>query len=106
MAIVSSDSVTGVQTIRGFGMYAGNGVINTTNDPAAITRADGQLISAQVLLFAYSGSVFVASTQSNSSGEWEIADLDPSHYYWARIVDTTKTLNGAVLDWLKPVTPP
>lgn len=104
MAIVRSSSATKVQLIPVF--YGGSGVINTTNEPAAITRAEGQIISAQVLLFAYSGAVLVASTQSNTLGEWEITGLDPSHYYWARIVDTTKTLNGAVLDWLQPVTPP
>jgi len=86
--------------------FHGVGVINTTLFPQAITRADGQPVSAQVSLFCRCGDALVASVQSSPTGEWEIAGLNPNLDYYVRIFDFTKVLNGAVLDWVQPIAPP
>lgn len=68
-----------------------------------ITRADGGNVATLVFLTDMIRGQVIAEALSDASGEWEIKGLRLEAFYSARIVDQNRELNGAVLDWIKPV---
>ena len=94
------DGESGVQKVQN--PFGGTGQVGSTM-PGAVVRKDGDPAGAVVQLYALAGGAFVDQAVADSSGNWQITGLDVNKLFMARVRDPSGDLNGAVLDWIKPV---
>lgn len=88
-----------------YSMYSGIGIINTTYYPLAITKNENTPISTNVYLYSHKMEKFVTKIKSDEFGHWSVSGLNPNEFFYAKINDASRTLNGAILEWLKPIIP-
>ena len=99
-SVVFSDTESGIQKAQN--PFSGTGQVGSTMT-GAIVRKDGDPAGAIVQLYAVAGGAFVDQAVADSSGHWQITGLDVNKLFMARVRDPSGDLNGAVLDYLKPV---
>lgn len=85
--------------------FGGPAVLSDTTPGASVMKADGQPAAVRFTVYDHSTGRRVAGGISNADGTWNVDNLNPARYYFVRVEDRTRQLNGAVLDWLQPTTP-